>query len=108
VPPRHNRQNSQGVQEAALESLIAAEHPDGQVQLTVLNTPEQRIGTVFDELYLHPWSSAPICRQHLGKCALDELRWRADPEYPAFPTTECSGAPLKGIDIGKNSSSPPQ
>jgi hypothetical protein len=40
--------------------------------------------------------------------ALDELRWRADPEYPAFPTTECLGATLKCIDIGKNSSSPAQ
>jgi hypothetical protein len=59
-------------------------------------------------LYLHPWSSAAICRQNLGKCALDELRWRADPENPTLPTTECLGAAAKCIDIGKNSSSPPQ
>src|SRR5207249_10558562 len=86
----------------------AATPPAGQVQLPAFNPPGQQIGAILDALSPRPRSSAPTCRRQPGKCPLHELRSRADPEDPTLPTTECAGAPLQCIDIGKNSSSPPQ
>ena len=85
--PIHDGEYVDRIEQAPIEPLVPL-RDDGQVHVAALEPRRQADAAIFDDVNFDAGKVPTAVRQESHHHALDQLRWRANPEHAGVPGFE--------------------